>query len=167
MLRTVADKLLAPTRSGLLIALASAATLGMVFIAQYGFGLAPCQLCLWQRWPYAAAAAFGIAALLLPRQRPALLALATLSFLIGGGIGVFHVGVEEKWWQGLTSCGGGPTPNSIDALRAQLLTAPVARCDEVSFRFLGLSMAGWNVLWSACLVIFGALAVKRAGRESK
>ena len=47
-----------------------------------------------------------------------------------------------------TSCGGGPTPNSIEALRAQLLTAPVARCDEVSFRFLGLSMAGWNGILS-------------------
>lgn len=165
--RSLADTLLAPARSGLLIALLSAATLGMAFIAQYGFGLAPCQLCLWQRWPYAAAVVFGLAALALPRMRPALLALATLSIMVGGGIGVFHVGVEEKWWQGLTSCGGGPTPNSIDALRAQLLTAPVARCDEVSFRFLGLSMAGWNVLWSACLVIFGALATKRAGQENK
>ncbi|MFN4309332.1 MAG: disulfide bond formation protein B [Ferrovibrio sp.] len=162
-----ANKLLAPAYSGLLIAVASAATLGMAFVAQYGFGLAPCELCLWQRWPYAAAIVFGLAALLLPRLRMALLVLASLSILIGGGIGVFHVGVEEKWWQGLTSCGGGPTPNSIDALRAQLLTAPVARCDEVSFRFLGLSMAGWNVLWSICLVIFGALAAKRAGQENK
>ena len=165
--RSLADALLAPTRSGFLIALISAATLGMAFIAQYGFGLAPCQLCLWQRWPYAAAVAFGLAALALPRLRPVLLALATFSILVGGGIGVFHVGVEEKWWQGLTSCGGGTTPNSIDALRAQLLTAPVARCDEVAFRFLGLSMAGWNVLWSACLVILGALATKRARQESK
>jgi disulfide bond formation protein DsbB len=167
MNRSFADALLLPARSGFLIALLSAATLGMAFIAQYGFGLAPCQLCLWQRWPYAAAVVFGLAALMLPRLRPALLALATLSIMVGGGIGVFHVGVEEKWWQGLTSCGGGPTPNSIEALRAQLLTAPVARCDEVSFRFLGLSMAGWNVLWSACLVIFGALAAKRAGQENK
>lgn len=163
----IADTLLAPGRSGFLIALISAATLGMVFIAQYGFGLAPCQLCLWQRWPYAAAIVFGLAALVLPRLRPILLALAAFSILVGGGIAVFHVGVEEKWWPGLTSCGGGPTPDSIDALRAQLLTAPVARCDEVSFRFLGLSMAGWNVLWSACLVIFAALAAKRAGQESK
>lgn len=167
MNNSFADPFLAPRHSGLLIALISAATLGMAFIAQYGFGLAPCQLCLWQRWPYAAAIVFGLAALALPRLRPALLALATLSVMVGGGIAVFHVGVEEKWWQGLTSCGGGPTPNSIEALRAQLLTAPVARCDEVSFRFLGLSMAGWNVLWSACLVIFGALATKRAGQESK
>lgn len=159
--------LLDPKRAGLIVAALSSFTLGLVFIAQYGFGLAPCELCLWQRWPHAAAILLGLAALLLPRWRPVLLALAAFSILVGGGIAVFHVGVEEKWWQGLTSCGGGPTPNSLDALRAQLMTAPVARCDEVAFRFLGLSMAGWNVLWSACLVVFAALAAKRAGQENK
>lgn len=157
--------LLNPHRSGLVVALASAITLGLVFVSQYGFGLAPCELCLWQRWPHAAAILLGLAALLLPRFRVALLALATLSLAVGGGIGVFHVGVEQKWWQGLASCSGAPTPDSIDALRAQLLAAPVVRCDEVAFRFLGLSMAGWNVLWSALLALFAGLAAKRAITE--
>lgn len=157
MIATLSD----PRRAGLLLALLSALTLAMVFIAQYGFGLAPCQLCLWQRWPYAAAIAFGIGALLLPRFRTPLLLLAGLSFVVGGGIGIFHVGVEEKWWQGLASCGGGSTPSSLEDLRAQLMAAPVARCDEAAFRFLGLSMAGWNVLWSIVLTAFTLIAVKR------
>lgn len=161
-----ADFTLRPPRSGLAVAALSAFTLGMAFIAQYGFGLAPCELCLWQRWPYAAAIAFGLAALALPRWRASLLALAGLSILVSGGIAVFHVGVEEKWWQGLASCSGAPTPNSIEALRAQLMAAPVVRCDEVAFRFLGISMAGWNVLWSLGLGVFALVAAQRARKEA-
>lgn len=153
---------LQPNRSGLLVALAAGGTLALVLIAQYGFGLPPCEMCHWQRWPHIAALVFGLGALLLPRWRVQLLALAALSFAITGGIGVFHAGVEWKWWQGLTSCASTATPNSLDALRAQLMAAPVVRCDEAAIRVLGLSMAGWNALWSAALAVFALLAAKRA-----
>lgn len=162
------DSLTSPHRAGPLIALLSALTLVIVFISQYGFGLAPCELCLWQRWPYAAAILFGIAALLLPRWRAPLLLLTTLSFVIGGGIAVFHSGVEWKWWQGLTSCGGiGPTPITLEELRAQILAAPVVRCDEAAVRVFGLSMAGWNVIWSAALAMLSLLATIRAFQERR
>ena len=160
------DSLLAPTRSGLLVALAAAGTLALVLIAQYGFGLPPCEMCHWQRWPHIAALVFGLGALLLPRWRAQLLGLAALSFAITGGIGVFHAGVEWKWWQGLTSCSSTTTASSLDALRAQLMAAPVVRCDEAAIRVLGLSMAGWNALWSAALAIFTLLAAKRAGEQA-
>ena len=149
-------------RFGLIVAAVSAATLGAAFIAQYGFGLQPCELCLWQRWPYAVAILLGLGAALLPRRRAPLLGLAALSFASGGGIAIFHVGVEQHWWQGLASCSGAPTPNSIEALRTQLMTAPVSRCVEPAFRFLGLTMAGWNVLWSALLAVTTAFAARRA-----
>jgi len=161
-----ADFALQPSRAGLSVAALAALTLGIAFLSQYGFGLAPCELCLWQRWPYVAAIIFALAALVMPKLRPALLALAGLSVLVSGGIAVFHVGVEEKWWQGLPGCSAAPTPNSIEALRAQLLTAPVVRCDEAAFRFLGLSMAGWNVLWSIVLGGFALFAAKRARAET-
>lgn len=160
-----ADLSLQPNRSGLAVAALALFTLGMAFVAQYGFGLAPCELCLWQRWPYAAAIVFALGALTMPKLRPALLALAGFSILLSGGIAVFHVGVEQKWWQGLAGCTGAPTPNSIEALRAQLMAAPVVRCDEAAFRFLGLSIAGWNVLWSLALGAFALLAAKRAQKE--
>lgn len=160
------DSLLAPTRSGLLVALAAAGTLALVLIAQYGFGLPPCEMCHWQRWPHIAALVFGLGALVLPRWRAQLLGLAALSFAITGGIGVFHAGVEWKWWQGLTSCSSTTTASSLDALRAQLMAAPVVRCDEAAIRVLGLSMAGWNALWSAALAIFALLAAKRAGEQA-
>ncbi|QDO97933.1 disulfide bond formation protein B [Ferrovibrio terrae] len=155
-----------PNRSGLLVALAAAGTLALVLIAQYGFGLPPCEMCHWQRWPYIAALIFGLGALVLPRWRVQLLGLAALSFAITGGIGVFHAGVEWKWWQGLTSCGGTSTATSLEDLRAQIMAAPVVRCDEAAIRVLGLSMAGWNALWAAVLAIFAVLATRRAAREA-
>ncbi len=144
------------------LALLSAATLGAAFLAQYGFGLAPCQLCLWQRWPYAAAIFLGLAAWKLERLRPLLLALTALAFFITSGIGGFHFGVEQKWWTGLESCGGGSTATSLEALRAQILAAPIVRCDEAAFSFLGLSMAGWNALWAALLGLLALYFAKQA-----
>jgi disulfide bond formation protein DsbB len=158
--------LLKPNRSGLLVALAAAGTLVLVLISQYGFGLPPCEMCHWQRWPYIAAIFFGLGAMLMPRWRVPLLALAALSFLMTGGIGVFHAGVEWKWWQGLTSCGTSSTATTLEDLRAQLMIAPVVRCDEAAIRVLGLSMAGWNALWAAALTIFAILAARRAAQES-
>ncbi|MFN3399573.1 MAG: disulfide bond formation protein B, partial [Ferrovibrio sp.] len=105
-------------------------------------------------------------ALLLPRWRVQLLALAALSFAITGGIGVFHAGVEWKWWQGLTSCGSSSTATSLEDLRAQIMAAPVVRCDDAAIRVLGLSMAGWNALWSAALAVFAILAARRATQET-
>jgi disulfide bond formation protein DsbB len=157
--------LLSPHRSGLLVALAAAGTLALVLIAQYGFGLPPCEMCHWQRWPHIAALILGLAAFALPRWRVQLLSLAALSFAITGGIGVFHAGVEWKWWQGITSCASSATPNSLEALRAQIMAAPVVRCDEAAIRVLGLSMAGWNALWSAALAVYALLAAKRAKGE--
>lgn len=162
-----ADLPIQPSRAGLSVAALAVLTLGMALLAQYGFGLAPCELCLWQRWPYAAAILFALGALIMPKLRPVLLALAGFSILVSGGIAVFHVGVEEKWWQGLASCSGAPTPNSIEALRAQLMAAPVVRCDEAAFRFIGISMAGWNVLWSLALGGFALLAARRAWLETR
>ncbi|WP_341895721.1 disulfide bond formation protein B [Ferrovibrio terrae] len=158
------DSLLKPDRSGLLVALAAGGTLALVLIAQYGFGLPPCEMCHWQRWPHIAALVLGLAALALPRWRAPLLGLAALSFTITGGIGVFHAGVEWKWWQGLTSCSSTSTATTLEDLRAQLMAAPVVRCDEAAIRVLGLSMAGWNALWSAALAAFALLAARRAAK---
>lgn len=148
--------------AGPAFALLSAITLGAAFVAQYGFGLAPCQLCLWQRWPYTVAILLGLLAWKLPRARPLLLALLALAFATTAGIALFHTGVELKWWAGLESCGGGGTATTLEALRAQVLAAPIVRCDEAAFSFLGLSMAGWNMLWASLLAVLALLAARKA-----
>ncbi|MBX3453225.1 disulfide bond formation protein B [Ferrovibrio sp.] len=152
--------------AGLLSAGLAAITLGAAFVAQYGFGLAPCQLCLWQRWPYAAAILLGLAAWRNQALRPWLLALTGLAFLATSGIGGFHTGVEYGWWKGLESCGGGSTAQSLEALRAQIMAAPIVRCDEVAFRFLGLSMAAWNAIWGLALAVLALGFARRAFQEA-
>mgnify|MGYP001812724616 CR=1 FL=1 len=135
-----------------LAALAAGAALAIAFTAQFAFGLLPCELCIWQRWPLAAAGALGLLALILgPRGlfRPLCL-LAALAFLATAAIAGFHVGVEQKWWSGTASCappalGAGTT---LDELRESILGQPVVRCDEPAWTLFGISMAGYNFLFS-------------------
>jgi disulfide bond formation protein DsbB len=150
------------TRAQLIIlaTLGSAALLGGAFVFQY-FGYAPCKLCLWQRWPHAAAVVIGVVALLIGgRLLPVLGGLAALTT---AGLGLYHTGVERQWWQGPTTC----TSGSIDgvdpeALLEQILTAPMVRCDEVAWQLMGLSMASWNALASLVLVFIWIVAARRA-----
>lgn len=151
----------------LLLLLGCAATVGAALVSQYGFGLDPCVLCLYQRGPYYVAVA--LLAVTLPwRHHPRIgrliLALVALAMLIDAGIAFFHVGVEHKWWEGTASCGGAvPEAKSLDDLRAQLLNKQPARCDEPALVVLGLSMAGWNMLVALGLAAFAATAARRSG----
>jgi disulfide bond formation protein DsbB len=140
------------------IAIASAVILSGAYISQYGFGLKPCILCLYQRVPYLMNIALGVVAFLIsfryPRLTKPLLALAVLSFCVGAAIAGFHVGVEQGWWKGLPSCGGDIVPKnvSIDELREAMEHQAIVRCDQPAFVFLGISMAGYNFLISLALV---------------
>ncbi len=145
----------------------SGTALAIALASQYWGGLLPCILCLYQRWPHAAALAFGIAALLLFRvgatRWARLFTLsAGLALLVSAGIGAFHMGVEWRWWAGTASCGSTlGAGGSIEALRTALLETPVVRCDEAAWSFLGLSMAGYNFLLSG---VVGLLVLWRAAQ---
>jgi len=135
-----------------LMALASFVVLSAALFSQYVGGLAPCQLCIYQRIPYVFAIAFGILSYGLTTIRPQaaclFFVLLILSLFIDAGIAGFHAGVEYKWWEGLTGCSASlPDANtSIEELRAAILNAPVIKCDEAAFTILGISMAGYNFL---------------------
>jgi disulfide bond formation protein DsbB len=149
-------------RLPLLVVAAGVIALGTAFAAQYWGGLQPCVLCIYQRWPYGIAIVLGLAALAAGgRARGWLLALAGLTFLAGGGIAVFHVGVEQGWWEGTTECGATFTAGSIEALRAQIMAAPVVRCGDVAWSFAGISMAGFNVIVSAILAVVTLAGARR------
>jgi disulfide bond formation protein DsbB len=127
------------------------------YIGEYGFGLYPCEMCWWQRWPHFAAVALALLSTV-PSPKRLWIALAAVAILASGAIGGFHVGVEYGWWEGLTACstldtGGG------DPLEA-IMNAPLVRCDEVQWSLAGISLAGWNFLIStaagiAILVLLG------------
>ncbi|MEM9426132.1 MAG: disulfide bond formation protein B [Pseudomonadota bacterium] len=146
----------------LLAAFGSFALLAGAFGFQ-ALGYAPCQMCLWQRWPHAAAIAIGGLVLLLGPL--VLLGIAgALSALATAGIGAFHTGVERDWWEGPSGCSG--DANALDGLSGSdllSLDAPntIVMCDEVAWAFLGISMASWNVLISLSLAGLWLFALKQ------
>ena len=142
------------------------ATLGslVMMIAALGFQyfgeLPPCKLCYWQRYPHISAIGIGILFLLLAYR--SLLLLGALSALTTSIIGVYHVGVEQKWWQGPDTCSSSSTDGlNIDELLDQIMTAPLVRCDEIAWSLMGISMAGWNAIVSFALVLIWVTAFKR------
>lgn len=144
-----------------LAALGSALLLAGAFAFQHLGGLAPCKMCIWQRYPHVAAVVIGAAAMFVPL--PALVALGALAALSTAGIGGYHVGVEQGWWQGPTSCSSAPVDSmDADALFDQIMAAPLVRCDDIAWELAGLSMAGWNMVISLGLVVLW-LAAWRAG----
>lgn len=140
-----------------------AAALGTALTSQYGFGLAPCEMCHWQRWPHYAALVPALAALLLPMGtgvKRSLIILAALLVAISGLIGAFHAGVEYQWWPGLTSCSttGAATLESI-------WNTPLTRCDVPAFTLFGISMAGYNAIASLGGAASIAILLRRANSQ--
>ena len=113
-------------------------------IAQYAFGLPPCEMCWWQRYPHIAAIA--LAALGWATKRDALIALAAIAILVSGAIGAFHAGVEYHWWEGVTACTANAAAGG-DPL-ASIMAAPIVRCDVAPWTLAGISLAGFNFLIS-------------------
>ena len=151
------------TKPGTAVGLCGAISAGLL-LAAFGFEylgeLAPCKLCLWQRWPHAAVIIFSLAGL--AGLRPGLaLSLIALSAATTAGIAGYHVGVELHLWAGPASCSSALASGSTPALLDSLLATPVVRCDEIAWSFAGLSMAGWNMVISAGLAGFALLALRR------
>lgn len=121
------------------------ALLGGAYLSEYGFGLYPCEMCWWQRYPHFAALAFAVLSLVVVPKR-LWTALAGIAILVSGAIGGFHAGVEYGWWEGITACttvaaeGG----TALDAI----MNAPLIRCDRAPWTLAGISLAGFNFLIS-------------------
>jgi disulfide bond formation protein DsbB len=149
-------------RARLLALLLSGGLLGGAYISQYVFGLYPCEMCWWQRYPHFAALGLTGLAFVAPAPR-AWVALAAVSILISGVIGGFHAGVEYKWWPGITGCA--VIDLQMDVLNPTL--APVTRCDEAPWTLFGISLAGFNFLFSGLgAIAILALTVGRQKRAS-
>lgn len=145
------------------------AALCIAWLAQYGFSLAPCELCYWQRYGYWAAIALGVIAILQPvgtPRRSVALWLLTLAFVVTAGIAMFHVGVEQKWWEGTTACTGVSFEGmTAEEMEKAINDAPIVRCDVPAWTMFGLSIAGYNILYALALAAFtlkGALRSKAA-----
>ena len=137
--------------------------LGGAYLSEYVFGLCPCEMCWWQRYPHFAALAFGLLSLVVP-PKFWWVALAALAIMISGFIGAFHAGVEYGWWEGITTCATTIGADGGDVLEA-VMNAPLVRCDVAPWTLFGISLAGFNALISvgAGLAIFRLLGLRQPG----
>ncbi|WP_424943028.1 disulfide bond formation protein B [Aliiroseovarius crassostreae] len=143
------------------------ATAGSIFVLGGAFafqalGYTPCKLCLWQRWPHAAAIALGGAAV--ATQKRLIAWLGAGSALITSGIGFYHSGVERKLWEGPSSCTGSGNIGALsqEDLLNSILTAPLVRCDEIPWELFGVTMANLNALGSLVLAGIWVMAARKA-----
>lgn len=157
-----------PAYTGGVLLAASGAVLAGALAFEHLGGLAPCVLCLWQRWPHAVVVALALVAVAGLRRRPrpegAVLMAAGVTLWVGAVLAGYHVGVEQGWWPGPSACGGAGFDVSATAadLRTQLLATPVVRCDAVVWSLFGISMAGYNFLAS---LVLGALGLYGGARR--
>lgn len=152
--------------SALIIALCLVAALGALSTAwtsQYGFGLFPCELCLYQRLPYigvVVCAGLGLLFQIDIESRRLLSYLIGLLFLTTAGVAFFHVGVEQEWWQ--SSCAPtGPQAFSFDDIRSALQKPGRPACNDIPFELFGISMAGYNFIAALGLGIASLWAAKQ------
>ena len=144
-----------------------AALLAGAFGSEIIGGLVPCEMCWWQRYPHMAAVALAALAFAGPRdsRRSRLLTgLAAVAIAVSGLIGVYHAGVELKIFEGMTTCTSFAAGASKEDLLKSILKAPLVRCDQVQWSFLGISMAGWNAIISLGGAALIALLLRKEKR---
>jgi disulfide bond formation protein DsbB len=161
--------------AALLVAAIGAITILGAWLFQYGFGLNPCPLCLEQRYAYYFAVPLA-AMLALGDQAGASRKVMVAGFLAiaagmlwNAGLGVYHSGVEWKWWAGPQECTGALGDLGSGNLAERIRSISVVRCDEAAWRFLGLSLAGYNALISIALAAIAvwALVMERRGQSRR
>ena len=147
-LRAELSVILAPRHGLMFCAIVSAALLTAAFLFEHVGGMAPCRLCIWQRWAHLGIITAATAGLLALPPRTGLL-LTFAAAMVSFGIAFYHAGVEWHLWEGPTGCTASLASGASAAdLVDQLLATPVVRCDDVPWSLFGLSMAGWNALFS-------------------
>ncbi len=138
------------------------ATIAGAWFFELVIGLAPCPMCLTQRWPYYIGLPILALALILIKNNNKILsqiflAAVTLLFLAGAFYGAYHSGVEWRLWEGPAGCSGGEELSAdVGNLLQELSSAKVVSCVDAAWRFLGLSLAGYNVIIS---IVIAALSV--------
>ena len=147
----IAPPLASAATARLIALLLPAALLAGAFGSQYFGGLFPCEMCWWQRYAHLAAlipAALAFTAAPQSQRSRMLVLLAACAIAVSGAIGFYHAGVELKVFEGFTTCTSTASGATTADLLKSIVAAPLIRCDQVQWSFLGISMAGWNAILS-------------------
>jgi disulfide bond formation protein DsbB len=160
----------AAAMAALVVAFVGAATIAGAWFLELVMKLKPCPLCLEQRWPYYIGIPLAlIVALAAWRRLPRVIVaggfvVLALLMLWGAYLGVFHAGIEWGWWTGPQECSGAATLGPATDLMKRLQTINITRCDEASWRFLGISLAGYNAAISLALAAVALWGASTAAR---
>jgi disulfide bond formation protein DsbB len=141
----------------ILLVLITLVILGMAYILKNYFGFQPCQLCLYEQKVFMAAGALSFVSILLPsRLQYYAILLVGLVFFGGAGLAAYHVAVQQHWVDLPAFCTSQDFSafDSVEALKEQMLNTPLVRCDQVTWSFLGLSLAAYNTVLSLFLGLF-------------
>lgn len=147
--------------------LISIGSLAAAFIGEIFFGLEPCQLCIYQRWPFAIVIAFGLLGLAMRKNattRTIIVSFCGFTMLTNSGIALYHTGVEQKWWtSAIGGCSVPPLNIEEQDWLENIMSAPAKPCDVISWQdpILGLSMANLNVMLGAFLFIICMISATR------
>jgi len=141
----------------------SAVLLAIALAFQYLGGLSPCTLCHWQRFGHLIAI-IGVGAIF--SLSPGWRIVGLVGALVSSGTGFFHVGTERGWWSAGSGCTGAPDLAGLSAEAALqlLLEAVPVRCDEIAWSMFGLSMAGWNMVFSAILACLWIASLRKCAQ---
>ena len=155
----------AQTRLNIIALIVPAGLMLGALVSQYLGHLSPCEMCWWQRYPHIAAIIIAAIAFFIPDRhaRALIIAAAAGAILTSGLLGVYHAGVEWKWWEGPTACTAQPGIGA-DYFRQNLMASPV-RCDEAQWRLFGISLAGFNAVISIAAALFIYAGLFRASER--
>ena len=153
--------IISPKKTALLVMTVSPTILLLAIGFQYVGGLQPCYLCHWQRWPYVFTFVLSVLILTLSSSKQSartgnyIFFYITFVFLLSTILSTYHLGIEEKWWAGVSKCSEITVVKNLplDELRKKILETPIARCDQPPWDLFGISLAGYNVLFSIVLMV--------------
>ena len=156
-----------------LILLTSSAVIATVLIAQYGFNLYPCELCLYQRIPFVLLIMVSGVGLVMGTRHPArqlyLCLGCGLLLLVSTGLGAYHAGVEKNLFKGPTACTSQPSerPLSVEEMKAQIMGAPLVACNEPAWQWHGITMAGMNAAFSLVMALYALIQFGRFRKHAR
>jgi disulfide bond formation protein DsbB len=145
------------------LTLISIVALATAYIAEYAFGYKPCILCLYERIPYAMIIGLSLISIFIPKINKITILLFLVTLFASTALSFYHIGVEQGFFNAPTACSVEQTNKAltIEQLREEIYKGKPTSCKEVTLKFLGLSMASWNLILSLILFIFSIINRKK------
>ena len=141
-------------------------SLSIAYFIQYVLGHKPCNLCIIERIPYIAAIILISLIFILNRYQKIISSLILIFFIFGSVVSFYHFGIEQGFFSESLVCDlGNSQPINKEELLNQLKKAEIVSCKDVTFRFLGLSLATINTIISIILSGIMIKVVKNYGKN--